>query len=109
MPAVTIGVPVYNSDDLLDGSLACLAGQTFCDSKVLMIDDESTNGAARTTAATRLVMRMWRGSKTEGSRVRTSFAVNWETRHGFVRNLSRIRFERELSPTLRLALLAVQL
>jgi glycosyltransferase involved in cell wall biosynthesis len=261
MPAVTIGVPVYNSADLLDGSLACLARQTFRDFKVLMIDDESTDGAAevakgwaardprfeyrrqprrvgglanmrdcllaadtpwfmwradddlsddnyletlyalataspgcklavstavladwdlrpqhvveppvgldpasardrirallasgppwyyglwdrdtlraaflgvldnfpypfasdhltlygpvidgvvRTTRATRLVMRTRRGPKAKRQGGRTPFAVMWEIRRGFIRNLRRIRSERALSPTLRLALLAVQ-
>jgi glycosyltransferase involved in cell wall biosynthesis len=261
MPAVTIGVPVYNSADLLDGSLACLARQTFRDFKVLMIDDGSTDGASdvakgwaardprfeyrrqphrvgglanmrdcllaadtqwfmwradddlsddnylealyalatespgcklavstavladwdlrplrvseppvgldpastrdrirallasgppwyyglwdretlraaylgvldnfsypfgsdyltvygpaidgvvRTTTATRIVMRIRRAPKAGEPRGRTRFAVMWEIRRGFIRNLSRIRAERDLPPTLRIALLAVQ-
>ncbi|HYA74220.1 MAG TPA: glycosyltransferase family 2 protein, partial [Roseiarcus sp.] len=43
MVSVTIGVPVYNGADLLDGGLACLARQTFHDFKVLIFDNASTD------------------------------------------------------------------
>jgi len=43
MPAVSIGVPVYNGEDFLDECLACLAGQTFRDIEVLVWDNASTD------------------------------------------------------------------
>jgi len=44
MPRVTIGVPVYNSESLLDQCLANLASQTFKDFKVIVLDNASTDG-----------------------------------------------------------------
>ena len=46
MPAVTIGVPVYNGDALLDECLQCLAAQTFRDFEVLVYDNASTDRTA---------------------------------------------------------------
>ena len=40
------GVPVYNGAQLLDGSLACLARQTFRDFQVLIFDNASTDATA---------------------------------------------------------------
>ncbi len=44
MPRVTIGVPVYNSESLLDQCLENLAAQTFKDFKVIVLDNASTDG-----------------------------------------------------------------
>ncbi len=66
------------------------------------------DGVVRTTTATRLIMRTRRAPKAAGPRGRTPFAVMWEIRRGFIGNLGRMRAERDLSPALRLALLAVQ-
>ena len=65
-------------------------------------------GSLRATSATRLIMRTRRAPKSERQAGRTPFAVMWEIRRGFIRNLRRMRSERNLSPALRLALLAVQ-
>jgi glycosyltransferase involved in cell wall biosynthesis len=46
MPRVTIGVPVYNSENLLEQCLANLAAQTFTDLKVIVLDNASTDGTA---------------------------------------------------------------
>jgi len=51
MVPVTIGVPVYNGGDLIDGSLACLARQTFRDFKVLIFDNASSDGTAEIAQA----------------------------------------------------------
>ena len=66
------------------------------------------DGAVRTTSATRLTMRIRRAPQAEGTRGRTPFAVMWEIRRGFIRNLRRMRSERRLSLALRLALLVTQ-
>jgi len=44
VPAVTIGVPVYNGERYLDDALAALAAQTFADFVVLVSDNCSTDG-----------------------------------------------------------------
>jgi hypothetical protein len=44
MVAVTIAVPVFNGEALLDEALANLATQTFADFKVLIFDNASTDG-----------------------------------------------------------------
>jgi glycosyltransferase involved in cell wall biosynthesis len=46
MPRVTIGVPVYNSESLLEQCLENLAAQTFKDFKVIVLDNASTDGTA---------------------------------------------------------------
>lgn len=46
MPRVTIGVPVYNSENLLEQCLANLAAQTFTHLKVIVLDNASTDGTA---------------------------------------------------------------
>lgn len=46
MPRVTIGVPVYNSANLLEDCLQNLAAQTFRDFKVIILDNASTDGTA---------------------------------------------------------------
>jgi glycosyltransferase involved in cell wall biosynthesis len=51
MVPITIGVPVYNGGDLIDGSLACLARQTFRDFKVLIFDNASSDGTAEIAQA----------------------------------------------------------
>ena len=66
------------------------------------------DGAVRTTSATRFIMRVRRAPKTKRQGRRTPFAVMWDIRRSFVRNLSRMRSERTLSPALRLALVATQ-
>lgn len=43
MPRVTIGVPVYNAESLLEQCLANLAAQTFADFKVVILDNASTD------------------------------------------------------------------
>jgi glycosyltransferase involved in cell wall biosynthesis len=43
MPRVTIGVPVYNSENLLEQCLANLAAQTYPDFKVIILDNASTD------------------------------------------------------------------
>ncbi len=65
-------------------------------------------GSLRATSATRMIMRTRRAPKSELRSGRTPFAVMWEIRRSFVRELRRMRAERELSPALRLALLASQ-
>lgn len=47
MPRVTIGVPVYNAESLLDQCLENLAEQTFKDFKVIVLDNASTDGTRR--------------------------------------------------------------
>lgn len=44
MPRVCIGVPVYNSESLLEQCLENLAAQTFADFKVIILDNASTDG-----------------------------------------------------------------
>jgi glycosyltransferase involved in cell wall biosynthesis len=44
MPRVTIGVPVYNAENLLEQCLENLAAQTFQDFKVIVLDNASTDG-----------------------------------------------------------------
>lgn len=44
MPRVTIGVPVYNAESLLEQCLENLAAQTFKDLKVIVLDNASTDG-----------------------------------------------------------------
>ena len=51
MVSVTIGVPVFNGARFLDGSLACLARQTFSDFKVLIFDNASTDGTVEIARA----------------------------------------------------------
>lgn len=46
MPRVTIGVPVYNAESLLEQCLENLAAQTFRDFKVIVLDNASTDGTA---------------------------------------------------------------
>lgn len=46
MSRVTIGVPVYNSESLLEQCLENLAAQTFRDFKVIVLDNASTDGTA---------------------------------------------------------------
>lgn len=46
MPRVTIGVPVYNAESLLEQCLGNLAAQTFQDFKVIVLDNASTDGTA---------------------------------------------------------------
>jgi glycosyltransferase involved in cell wall biosynthesis len=66
------------------------------------------DGGLRTTSVTRIIMRTRRAPAAKRQGGRTPFKVMWEIRRGFVRNLRRIRSERELSPGLRLALLLVE-
>jgi glycosyltransferase involved in cell wall biosynthesis len=66
------------------------------------------DGEVRATSATRIVMRIRRSPKVEGACRRTPFAVMWEIRRSFMRNLKRMRAERRPSPALRLALIAIQ-
>jgi len=50
MPAVSIGVPVFNGADFLESSLACLRDQTFRDIEVLVFDncsEDATGDIAR--------------------------------------------------------------
>jgi hypothetical protein len=77
-------------------------------SDYLTVYGPAIDGVVRTTTATRIVMRIRRAPKAGEPRGRTRFAVMWEIRRGFIRNLRRIRAERDLPPTLRIALLAVQ-
>lgn len=44
MPRITIGLPIFNSQDLLDECLKCLQNQTFSDFNVLIYDNSSTDG-----------------------------------------------------------------
>jgi len=46
MPRVTIGVPVYNSAAHLEQCLDNIAAQTFCDFKVIILDNASTDSTA---------------------------------------------------------------
>jgi glycosyltransferase involved in cell wall biosynthesis len=69
MPAVTIGVPVYNGDALLDECLQCLAAQTFQDFEVLVYDNASTDSTAsiaQSWAARDARFRYYRQSENRG-------------------------------------------
>ncbi|WP_025597424.1 glycosyltransferase family 2 protein [Burkholderia sp. WSM2230] len=46
MPAFSIIVPAYNVEHYLDEALASVAGQSFTDFEVMIVDDGSTDGTA---------------------------------------------------------------
>ncbi|HEU5417935.1 MAG TPA: bifunctional glycosyltransferase family 2 protein/CDP-glycerol:glycerophosphate glycerophosphotransferase [Streptosporangiaceae bacterium] len=46
VPRISVVVPFYNNEDLLDDCLASIAGQTFTDLEVIMVDDGSSDGSA---------------------------------------------------------------
>jgi glycosyltransferase involved in cell wall biosynthesis len=52
MPAVTIGLPVYNAAGTLGAAIDSVLKQTFSDWELLVIDDGSTDGSAAVAAAT---------------------------------------------------------
>ena len=43
VPRISVVVPFYNNGDVLGDSLASIAGQTFTDLEVIMVDDGSTD------------------------------------------------------------------
>jgi glycosyltransferase involved in cell wall biosynthesis len=43
MARVTVGIPVYNGEDMIDECLSCLQQQTFKDFKVIICDNASTD------------------------------------------------------------------
>lgn len=46
MARVTVGIPVYNGETMLEECLDCVLGQTFKDIKVVISDNASTDGSA---------------------------------------------------------------
>ena len=54
-PRISVVVPFYNNGDVLGDCLASIAGQTFTDLEVIMVDDGSTDNGAE-------VARKWAGS-----------------------------------------------
>ncbi|MEA2429443.1 MAG: CDP-glycerol glycerophosphotransferase, partial [Thermoleophilaceae bacterium] len=46
MPRVSVVVPIYNVEPYLEECLASIAGQTFDDLEVIVVDDGSTDGSA---------------------------------------------------------------
>ncbi len=51
VPRISVVVPFYNNEDLLDDCLASIAGQTFGDLEVIMVDDGSVDGSAEIARA----------------------------------------------------------
>jgi CDP-glycerol glycerophosphotransferase len=51
VPRISVVVPFYNNEDLLGDCLASIAGQTFSDLEVIMVDDGSSDGSAAIAAA----------------------------------------------------------
>jgi glycosyltransferase involved in cell wall biosynthesis len=49
-PAITVGVPVYNGEAHLAGTLDVILGQTFADLEVLIFDNASTDATAKIAA-----------------------------------------------------------
>jgi len=49
-PRITVGVPVYNGERFLDEALGSLAGQTFRDLEVIILDNASVDGTAAIAA-----------------------------------------------------------
>ncbi len=50
-PRISVVVPFYNNEDLLDECLQSIAAQTFADLEVIMVDDGSSDGSAAIAAA----------------------------------------------------------
>ena len=46
MPAISVIIPVYNTEPYLANSLASVHGQTFQDFEAIVIDDGSTDESA---------------------------------------------------------------
>lgn len=51
LPSVTVGIPVYNGADYLDGALASLCGQSFADLQIIVSDNASTDATPDIIAA----------------------------------------------------------
>src|SRR5580693_429457 len=51
VPRISVIVPFFNVEDLLDDCLASIAAQTITDLQVVMVDDGSTDGSAAVAAA----------------------------------------------------------
>jgi CDP-glycerol glycerophosphotransferase len=51
VPRISVIVPFYNVEDLLDDCLASIAAQTVTDLEVIMVDDGSTDASAAVAAA----------------------------------------------------------
>ena len=51
-PRLSIGLPVYNGEKYLTESLDALLGQTYEDFELIISDNASTDGTARSAAAT---------------------------------------------------------
>lgn len=47
VPTLSIGMPVYNGEEFLEGTFASLLGQTFDDFELIVSDNASTDGTAR--------------------------------------------------------------
>ena len=47
VPQISVVVPFYNNEDLLDDCLQSIAAQTFTDLEVIMVDDGSSDGSAK--------------------------------------------------------------
>ncbi len=87
MPAVTIGVPVYNGGADLDECLECLANQTFSDLEVLIYDNASTDRTASIAqhwAARDARFRYFRQSETRDALRNFSDVLNAATSEYFM-------------------------
>ena len=51
MPAVSVIIPLYNTEAFIKDSLDSLVAQTFTDFEVIIVDDGSTDGGARIAAS----------------------------------------------------------
>ena len=82
VPRLSIGLPVYNGEDYLAESLEALLGQSYEDFELIISDNASTDGTARSAVATR---SRTPGFATSASRRNIGAAPN----HNFVFEQSR--------------------
>ncbi len=50
-PKISVIIPVYNVEKYLEACLSSVAGQTFKDLEVIVVNDGSTDGSARVIEA----------------------------------------------------------
>ena len=74
MPAISVIIPVFNTEPYLANCLASIYGQTFENFEAIVVDDGSTDGSAdiaRTIAEKdsrfRVVAKRTRGSRKRGT------------------------------------------